>query len=320
MDLTKNVVFVLTYNEEDLWVKNYPVEEFHDTYKKFQFIILDNGNQPKMEQWCNDTGSYYYASEFNIGSSGGYNWIYKVANLLELDRAVLTQGDVELTGTEALDTLFNNWTDEQIPFYPQVSKEFWDDAGSGMVYNLGQLYSFNPTFILKNNFTIDENYVVTHFDDADVMRRMSEWGVDLINVLHRDYPHLDCIQEPWPDTTHIVDGLYTVHHWSSAKNEGSTNHQNWLDYNYGYHQTKWGGEGMPNQYPHSDITWDKVKQQDKTIYGDKLNELQKFNINAMLPHSERWTRLGYYPYPVEHEINRFWKQYLTMLGISMQDK
>ena len=71
MDLTKNVVFVLTYNEEDLWVKNYPVEEFHDTYKKFQFIILDNGYQPKMEQWCNDTGSYYYASEFNIGSSGG---------------------------------------------------------------------------------------------------------------------------------------------------------------------------------------------------------------------------------------------------------
>ena len=316
MDLTKNVVFVLTYNEEDLWVKNYPVEKFHDTYKQFQFIILDNGNQPKMEQWCNDTGSYYYASEFNIGSSGGYNWIYKVANLLELDRAVLTQADVELTGTEVLDTLFDNWTNEQIPFYPQVSRKFWDL--SGHVYNLGQLYSFNPQFILENNFTIDENYVVTHFDDADIMRRMREWGVDLINVLQTNYPHLNCIQQE--DLRHIVDGLYTIHHYSSALSENSNNHENWFAYNEGYHQKKWGGDGMPNQYPHSDIRWDQIKKQDSTIYGDKLNELQKFNINTVLPHSERWTRLGYYPYPVEHEINRFWKQYLTMLGISMQDK
>lgn len=318
MDLTKKVVFVLTYNEADLWVKNYPVETFNNVFGDYQFIILDNGNQSVIEQWCNDTNSYYYASEFNIGSSGGYNWIYKVANLLELNRAVLTQADVELIGTEALDTLFNNWTNEQIPFYPQVNKDFWDEAG--IVYNLGQLYSFNPVFILKNNFTIDENYVVTHYDDADVMRRMREWGVDLINVLHRDYPHLNCVQEPWPSTTHVVNGLYTVHHYSSSKNPGSDNHENWLEYNKDYHTAKWGGNGMPNQYPHSDVTWEQIHQQDATLRGDRLNELQKFNINMVLPHSERWIRLGYYPYPVEHEINRFWKQYLTSLGISMQGK
>ena len=144
MDLTKKVVFVLTYNEADLWVKNYPVETFNDVFGDYQFIMLDNGNQSVIEQWCNDTNSYYYASEFNIGSSGGYNWIYKVANLLELNRAVLTQADVELIGTEALDTLFNNWTNEQIPFYPQVNKDLWDKDGH--VYNLGQLYSFNPAY------------------------------------------------------------------------------------------------------------------------------------------------------------------------------
>ena len=311
IDLDKKPVFVLTYNEQDLWCANYPVIDFFAEFSEYQFIIIDNGKQQKIKEWCKYTNSYYFATEQNIGSTGGYNWIFKVANLLGYERAVLTQADVELYNTDTLDVLFQSkWDKNTIPFFPQVDKTLWDQTGQ--VYNLGQLFSFNASFLLENSFLNDENYVVTHYDDADLLRRMRDWGVKLKNILFENYPDKDCVDV---DGSHVVDGLYAMHHYSSLKQERSTNHEEWLNYNADYHDTKWGGDGMPNEYPFEDWTKQDLGNFD-SIIGDTYTEQMKFNVNKTLPHSSRWTDLGYLPYPVEHEINRFWTQYLKDLGIN----
>ena len=51
------------------------------------------------------------------------------------------------------------------------------------VYNLGQFFSFNARFFIREGFINDENYVVTHYDDADLARRMRDNGVTLTNML-----------------------------------------------------------------------------------------------------------------------------------------
>tara|TARA_Y100001972_G_scaffold122407_1_gene167961 strand:+ start:538 stop:1494 length:957 start_codon:yes stop_codon:yes gene_type:complete len=312
INLSKKPVFVLTYNEQELWCSKYPVEEFNTKFSNYQFIILDNGQQPLIEDWCNQTNSYYYASEYNIGSTGGYNWIFKVANLLEYDRAVLTQADVEILDICILDNLFEDWKDNQIPFFPQVDKTLWDQTGQ--VYNLGQLFSFNPNFILSNDFTNDENYVVTHYDDADLLRRMRDWGVDLVNCLLKYYPNVDCVQI---DKSHVAESLYKIHHWSSLQQDQSDNHEKWLRYNNDYHKDKWGGDGMPQAYPFNKLQEHEFNDLDSEISNvSGYTEQMKYNVNKRLPHSARWTDLGYLPYPIEHEINRFWCKYLKDLGIS----
>ena len=35
-------------------------------------------------------------------------------------------------------------------------------------------------------------------------------------------------------------------------------------------------------------------------------DLKRLDINKKVPHSHKWLPLGYPPYPVEYEINRFW--------------
>lgn len=308
----KKPVFVLTYNEQDLWCKNYPEHIFKEKFVDYQFIILDNGQQEKIQHWCEETDSYYFASEYNIGSTGGYNWIFKVAHLLGYDRAVLTQGDVEIIDTDVLKHLFSDWGNNQVPFFPQVDKTLWDQTGQ--VYNLGQLFSFNPQFILENDFTNDENYVVTHYDDADLARRMRDWGVVLINLLHKEYPDKDCLEI---DSSHVVEDLYKIHHWSSLQQDNSDNHERWLNYNQNYHNKKWGGNGMPQSYPFNTMSEGEFNELDSTIINNQpYTEQLKFNVNKRLPHSTRWTDLGYLPYPIEHEINRFWLKYLKDLGIS----
>ena len=101
MELKSKVVFLLTYIEQNEWISFNPPEIFKEKYKDYSFIVLDNGNQPKIKQWCEDTGSYYYASEYNIGSSGGYNWIFRTASLLKLNRAILLQADSKPTVANA---------------------------------------------------------------------------------------------------------------------------------------------------------------------------------------------------------------------------
>ena len=281
--MDKNIIFLLTYCEADEWVKFAPPSKFIEQFSKYKFIVLDNGDQPVMEQWCKDTDSIYYGAEQNIGSSGGYNWIFRVASLLKCKRAGLLQADVEILDVEkVLDVLFDNkWQDNEIPFWPQVPKAEWDIYDPGQVYNLGQIFSFNPDYILSNDFLVDENYVVTHFDDADLARRMRDGGMKL----HNQMLNLDVDIES-KATTHTAPNYYTIHHISSSN---SGNHEDWLKYNEDYHNEKWFKEVDV-------VAWDRPFGNDN-------------DLNYRKPHSKRWTDLHYLPYPVEHEVNRFYNQY-----------
>lgn len=277
--MDKNVIFLLTYCEADEWIKFTPPSKFKENFSNYKFIVLDNGNQPVMEQWCKDTDSIYYSAEQNIGSSGGYNWIFRVASLLKCKRAGLLQADVEVLDVEkVLDVLFDSkWQDNEIPFWPQVPKADWDLYDPGQVYNLGQIFSFNPDYILEHDFLVDENYVVTHFDDADLARRMRDGGMRLYNQM------LDLDVDVKPEaTTHTAPDYYTIHHISSSN---SGNHKDWLEYNQEYHTKKW--------FRDPKYAWE-------TPFGDNNY------LNRTKPHSERWTNLNYLPYPVEHEVNRFY--------------
>lgn len=289
--MDKNIIFLLTYCEADEWIKFTPPSKFKEKFSNYRFIVLDNGDQPVMEQWCKDTDSIYYSAEQNIGSSGGYNWIFRVASLLKCKRAGLLQADVEILDVEkVLDVLFDSkWQDNEIPFWPQVDRSEWDLHDPGQVYNLGQIFSFNADYILSNDFLVDENYVVTHFDDADLARRMRDGGMELHNqMLNLD---LDCLHSHKIDyhnthgdgVSHVADGHYVIHHISSSR---SGNHEDWLKYNQEYHNEKWFKEvGV--------VAWDRP-------FGNNND------LNYRKPHSKRWTDLHYLPYPVEHEVNRFY--------------
>jgi len=286
--------------EADFWCEKYPPAEFNKTYGDYHFIMLDNGNQPLMEKWCEETNTTYYPAEHNIGSSGGYNWIFKVAHLIKCPRAVLLQTDVEIIDPNALEKLFApHWKEDEIPFWPQEPRELWDKHNIGQVYNLGQFFSFDPYYIVYNNLLIDENYVVTHYDDADVAIRMREFGTKLYNCL-LEYPNKDCVSTQ-NNTVHCVEGLYNIHHLSS---KSTNNHKDWEDYNYDYHRNKWFKDdshaystAFGQTYPANNIN-ESTKQ-----------ELYITDINKSQPHSLRWTNLAYPPYPVEHEVNRFWQMY-----------
>jgi len=303
MDLNnKKVVFVLTYLEAKEWAKFYPAWMFGQVYTDYQFIVLDNGNQPLMEEWCKLTGSYYYGAEHNLGSSAGYNWIFKVADLLGLDRAVLLQADVEIISKECLDILFDSkWQDNDIPFWPQEPRKMWDNQPDnlGGCYNLGQFFSFNPKYLLSNNLLVDENYVVTHFDDADLMRRMLHLGVKVHNQLLK-YEHIDIV--PGPDeVSSYVAGLYNMHHFSSLQS-GSNNHKEWEDMNQPYYDKKWFTNNKDHAYAFP------FGQCEPKEGNPSLEDLERLDINKSEPHSHKWLPLGYPPYPTEYEVNRFWKQ------------
>ncbi len=295
MVLKDKVVFLLTFCEAEEWIKFNPADVFNTKYSEYSFIVLDNGNQPQMEQWCKETNSFYYGAEYNIGSSGGYNWIFRVASLLKLDRAILLQADVEILDVaKVLDVLLTNkWQVHEIPFWPQVDRSEWDTQDNpGQVYNLGQIFSFNPNYLIEHDFLVDENYVVTHFDDADLARRMRDGGMKLYNqMLNLDLDCLHAHKIGYNDVhgqgdSHVAEGYYIIHHISSSS---SGNHKSWLEYNQNYHNEKWYKEVEA-------VAWMKP-------FGDEND------LNYRKPHSLRWTKLGYPPYPVEHEVNRFHTQW-----------
>lgn len=311
MDLNKKTVFVLSYLEEKEWNKFYPAWMFGQVYNDYQFIVLDNGKQDLMEEWCKLTGSYYYRAEHNIGSSGGYNWIFRVASLLGLKRAVLLQADVEIINKECLDVLFDEkWNDNDIPFWPQEPREAWDTQPDnfGGTYNLGQFFSFCPDYLLKHNLLVDENYVVTHFDDADLMRRMLQAGTKTHNQLLQ-YEKLDII--PGPDNiSSYVAGMYNMHHFSSLQSN-SDNHKHWQDFNQSYHDKKWFSENKERAYAFPFGQCDPVDGSTPPF-----EDLVKLDLNRSEPHSGRWLPLGYPPYPVEYEVNRFYKELTSENTIS----
>ena len=293
---TKNTIFILTYCEGDFFTTQAWANVDHSSYN---FIVLDNGNQQNVKDFCAQNNWEYYAAEYNIGSSGGYNWIFRAASLLRLKRAALVQSDVEIQNIATIDMLFNHSIEKcdhtSVLMWPQTGPDNWLTQlmasterdfvyGEGSPVNLGQIFSFNPDHMIFNNLLVDENFVVTHFDDVDLKFRIINSDTRLLNLAwyHRmddrwrpDGPHPDTDQGD-------IDGMYKIHHISATTNH---NHEDWLEYNIGYYE-------------------------DKDLLGGNFAKWNNYNnfINKWPQASLRWTKLGYPPFPVEYELNRWWSQ------------
>jgi hypothetical protein len=287
---TKNTIFILTYCEGDFFTTKAWANVDHSNYN---FIVLDNGNQQTVKDFCEANNWEYYASEYNIGSSAGYNWIFRAASMLKLKRAALVQSDVEIQNIETIDMLFNTnvekCDDTSILMWPQTGPKNWLDEltagtardfkfGEGSPVNLGQIFSFNPDHMIYNNLLVDENFVVTHFDDVDLKYRIINTDTRILNLAwyHK-------MGDRWvpdgdhPDVTNgDIPGMYKIHHISVVVNN---NHEDWYEYNIGYYETK---------------------QLHKPEAHKKLNLWPQASL--------RWTALGYPPFPVEYELNRWWSQ------------
>lgn len=286
---TKNTIFILTYREEEFFINHAWSNVDHS---KYNFIILDNGNQKKIKEYCESNKWEYYASEYNIGSSGGYNWIFRAAELLKLNRAALIQSDVEILDIKTVDMLFDKDLDDYtIPMWPQTTPDQWWDIKwkepgwdqetinrrLGTTANLGQIFSFNPSKIIFEQCLNDENYVVTHYDDVDLRERLTRSGFFVKNLAYwNNLQHLysqieidenNCIDQ--------IEGYFKIHHISGSID----GHTNWLEYNSDYYENK-------------------------TMHNDKF----RINTNKWPQASLRWTKLGYPPFPVEYELNRWWSQ------------
>ena len=297
----KKYIFMLTYNEQDLWIKNYP-KEFVDTYLKphnFHFIVLDNGNQPLMKAWCEENDFTYYASKYNIGSSGGYNWAFKVAYSMNLDTALFMQADVEVSNAEPLLLTYNLTKEDganNFYIWPQALAYYWDSSLTRpwigeRLHNLGNLVGFNSLAQYEHQCYFDENYVVTHCDDLEFLYWLD---LNCKKILYKNVPeivnHTNHYNESDHGSTFVIEGpnyFFKVHHASQGIQNEQTGelqfHNKWLEFNQPYYQ--------------------------EAVQADRVYRL---------PYDpSRWTRFGYPPYPVLHEINRFFKEYpeLNINGI-----
>jgi hypothetical protein len=284
-------VFLLTFNEQDLWCQNYPKEFVEQHFKpaNIHFIVLDNGRQPKMQAWCQEHGYTYYASEYNIGSAGGYNWIFKVAQGMGLTQAVLIQADVEMSNASPLVLTYNvteQFGDTHFICWPQHLNNYWLDdhsqrtAWDHRIHNLGNIVGFKPRVMHDKDCYFDDNYVVTHFDDVEFLIHCRHTGkMKWINLPYMLGFH-DQKYQPGPEHAEIFvinSPLFTVKIWHAsqhiAKTRGLPDHSPWYTFNKPY--------------------YDQCA----------ANDFQRGSYDP-----SRWQQHGYPPYPTEYEINRFFNQ------------
>jgi hypothetical protein len=289
-------IFLLTYNEADFFVEIYNDDFINKNFvpNDVCFYVLDNGKQDKIKSWCERNNYIYYASEYNIGSAGGYNWMFKVAYNMGLTSAIIMQADVEVSSVWPLLYTYRLTTKlgkTHLIVWPQITnclnnhKPFDNE-----VPNLGNLVGFNPWLLHKKNCYFDDNYVVTHFDDLEYISYIK----DKISILNAAWVLGDTDQSftlenlPAVDTTvktfvitHFNEYL-KIHHASmaiDAKMKSIENsHGPWYDFNKPYF------------------------------------DLVSANHGKRLPYDpNRWKQFGYPEFPVTHEIERFFKQYPSLL-------
>jgi len=287
-------IFLLTYNEQDSFVEIYN-DQFVRTHfgpNNIHFYVLDNGKQPKIESWCQRHGYTYYASEYNIGSSGGYNWIFKTAFRLRLQAAVLMQADVEITSawpllftyqlTRAFGTThFITWP--QTFHHSDYSAEIsYHDLKSNLP-NLGNLVGFDPNTMHQKICYFDENYVVTHCDDLEFLYHMRTKNMNAVNAISLLPGAVETAQRfvlPGTETrtySHVIkfnNEEIRIHHVS----QHYESHDPWLAVNK----------------PYYDLMWEQSQCQKRAPYDPA-----------------RWQQFGYPAYPVQHELDRFFKKFPT---------
>ena len=313
----KKIIFVLTYSEGDRWINHYTTEKYKKYFAEdYQLIFLDNGDQDNIKKWAKDTGSIYHRSENNIGTTGGYNWFIHVGNLLNAPRIAVMQADVLVHNPVALSYLFNKpdgseWERDDFVYWPNFGKSTWDENGN--LGDVGQFFSVNPSFFLENEYLCDENYTVTHFESIDLWVRMTnpenKYPAKPNNLLNLYFPEEDL------DTT--LDEFCSIYSYYSYSNRNGE-HDQWFKYNWEYFEKKYVNQSV------------NISDEDKFLL---LNDgMFKTGPNpwcsapwVTTPEMEPWAQLYLHrkvldpnrnikvnqlPYPVEWEVNRFYKDYI----------
>ena len=258
-----------------------------------------------MRAWCEENSYTYYASEYNIGSSGGYNWIFKAAYGMGLKTALLMQADVRINNPYPL-IITNNLTeyfgDRDFFIWPQQTYKYWENAEGQQtepwlkqrLHNLGNLVGFNPQVQWEKDCYFDENYVVTHYDDVEFLLHLDNTGkmgyknvADILNLTTQYYSDEEIpgiMSMPHSYNVKNADMHLTVCHASmkiDKLTKGIENsHGPWYDFNKPYYERV---------------------------------ERRKW---VRLPYDpQRWQQHGYPAYPVLHELQRFFEQQPQLLTV-----
>lgn len=287
------IIFVLTYAEGDLFIRNYRKEFYPDDAR---IIILDNGRQDRVREWAESNNIIYFRSENNLGTTGGYNWFIRVGSLLGASRAVVMQADVELLRPETMQLLLaDHWQQHDFVYFPNMARHCW--AANGEDSDIGQLFSINPKFWLNAGWLCDENFTVTHFESIDLFVRITSKR----NVLPAKLNNLLYL---YSKDSNEDQSFYKIYSVSSGLGE----HNPWFVRNFNYWKQKWG-------YHLPDMTieqgWDLFRNNQLDWANNPWIQTENFHaaINlhrwALDPH--RNISAGQVPYPVEHEVNRFYQ-------------
>lgn len=310
----RKLIFVLSYNEGPDWIAHYS-NDFMTEFKKnnFLFIILDNGIQNDLKDWCAEHDQIYFRTENNLGSTGGYNFFIRAGEILKSKRIGVIQADVFVNYADLFDFLFykpfNNklipsscleYTDEEFVYFPNLNKNNW--RKDGIDPDVGQFFSLCPWFFILHDYLCDENYTVTHFESVDLFIRMTSEEnikpVKVVNILDRYFSNYD----------NSDLNLYFITHKTSYAGM----HDKWFEYNSLYWKAKWDPndttstvEDLFQAFKEHRMNWSRFPW--TTNYDSYFKQLV---LHRKPLQTHRNINVGQVPYPVEYECNRFFKEFI----------
>jgi nucleoside-diphosphate-sugar epimerase/2-polyprenyl-3-methyl-5-hydroxy-6-metoxy-1,4-benzoquinol methylase len=307
----KKIIFILTYSEGDRWAHHYNAETYQKYFpsEEYQLIILDNGKQDIVKQWAAKHNAIYHRSENNIGTTGGYNWFFRVGQLLNAPRIAVMQADVFVHDPIAITYLFNKqdgskWNKEDFVYWPNQGRSAW--SSEGLDGDVGQFFSVDPQFYIDNDYLCDENYTVTHFESIDLWIRMTRrdnrFPAKPNNLLYMYFPNEDLNEDK-------ECGIYSYHSFSNSSGE----HNEWFTYNWDYFKKKWvkpsfdiDAAAAYKMLTHGYNFWSNSPwittagiENWKQLYLHRQPLIPQRNINV-----------GQVPYPVEYEVNKFYANFI----------
>lgn len=314
----KKPIFVITYNEGKEWCDYYNDHTYSKIFNDpdYQIIFLDNGNQDIIKEWAEKTNSIHFVTENNIGTTGGYNWFIKVGAMLKSPRIAVMQADVQIHNSVCLTYLFNhptkrNYHHDEFVYWPNQPRKYWN---LNLDWDVGQFFSLDPTFFLENNYLCDENYTVTHFESTDLFCRMVSddnlYPARVVNLL-RFFPD----KSPNKDVLENYDNeLYTIKSFTNI--EGL--HDRWFDYNFDYFRKKWMRD-LPLKLDDAKSLWGRLYIGPAWVDSEKKEDFAQLLMHKMNLDVHRNINIGQLPYPVEWEINRFYKEKILTNIIKTSD-
>jgi nucleoside-diphosphate-sugar epimerase len=306
----KKIIFILTYSEGDRWVNYYGTDyQKYFPTDEYQLIFLDNGNQDIVKNWAEKNNAIYHRSENNLGTTGGYNWFFRVGHLLKAPRIAVMQADVFVRDPLAITYLFNkkdgsDWNKSDFVYWPNTGKSTW--SSDNLCGDVGQFFSVDPTFYIENDYLCDENYTITHFESIDLWIRMTaidnKFRATPNNLLYLYYPEEDLI--------HNECGVYSYHSFSNRSGE----HNEWFEYNWEYFKSKWAKPGFNVDaatayimFTHGFNFWQAPPW---TKFSN--HEFNQLYIHRKPLDPQRNINVGQVPYPVEYEVNRYYNNFVKV--------